>query len=85
MDLDALFGGSGNSGTDVDVVETVEADAEIEETDESEETDLDEVDAEVGDGLGWRTLVLLFCGGSVLLALVIALMWWVIGGVVDGN
>lgn len=78
MDLDALFGGSG-SGADVDVIETVEADAEIEESDEVEDTE------EVDGGLDWKVLLLFLLGGPALLALVIALMWWVIGGVLDGN
>jgi len=76
MDLDALFGGSG-SGTDVDVVETIEADAEIEESEEVEE-----VDAESDGGLGWKVLVLFICGGLVITTLVVAFMVWVIEALV---
>ncbi len=84
--LDAIFGGGSGKVGDADsgVGDVNSADAEA-ELDEREDDEVEELEADVSDGLDWKVLALFIGGGSVLLALVVALMWWVLGGVVEGS
>lgn len=66
--MDALFGGGDSS---VDTVDEPEIDEVLEEP---------SVEAE--DGIGWKVLVLLVCGGLMITALAVAFMVWVIEGLV---
>lgn len=68
MELDALFGGGDSS------VDTVD-EPEIDEVPE-------EPSVEAEDGIGWKVLVLLVCGGLMITALAVAFMVWVIEGLV---
>jgi hypothetical protein len=85
MDLDSLFGGSTEKGTDLDLFDT---DAEVQDVEETEADEVEEAPEETPDededenGIGWKALALFICGGLVVTALVVAFMVWVIEGLV---
>lgn len=49
-----------------------------------EENLAETAEAKAGDGIGWRVLLMFIGGGAVVLAIVVALMSWVINGVLAG-
>ena len=79
MDLDSLFGGSTDKGTDLDLFDT---DAEVQDVEEPEADEVEEAPEEDENGIGWKALALFICGGLVITALAVAFMVWVIEGLV---